>query len=279
MKSEHRHELKTNELAEWLAELPDWTKRNYRIIILVAAAIAVVGGSAVWLIYNEKVVAARTELRVTELITQLDQSKTQILQGHARNIDISYRLLDLGRNLQGISRSAKDRQVAALALIKRGEALRMELHYRLGGARQEEKETQINDAKASYVEAIEQASGNPSLASMAKLGLGLCEEELGNFEDAEQIYKDISSNSEFAGTAAAIQANLRLETMDDYREEVILAAGPQVPMPTEMDFMRPQIELDVPDLNLEEGLGEDVLEEMTDLINLPEVSPETLPSE
>ncbi len=28
MKSDHRHELKTNELAEWLSNLPQWAKKN-----------------------------------------------------------------------------------------------------------------------------------------------------------------------------------------------------------------------------------------------------------
>ena len=34
MKSDHRHELKTNELAEWLGNLPQWTKENLVTIII-----------------------------------------------------------------------------------------------------------------------------------------------------------------------------------------------------------------------------------------------------
>ncbi len=33
MKSEHRHELKTNELAEWIANFPTWAKENAKVLI------------------------------------------------------------------------------------------------------------------------------------------------------------------------------------------------------------------------------------------------------
>lgn len=279
MKSEHRHELKTNELAEWLANLPEWTKKNYKMLTLVAAVVVVAAGFLIWVVYNEKVVAVRKELRLTDLVSQLGQSRTQILKGHASGIDISYRLLELANNLQSLARGVKDRQVAALALIKRGEALCVELHYRLGGAREEERTAQIKDAQASYAAAFELSSGNPSLTAMAKLGLGICEEELGNFEEAERIYRDIESGSEFSGTAAVAQAMRRLETMGDYKGEVVFLAAPQLPVPPEMEFMQPRIELGEADMNIIEGMEGDVLEELTDLVDLPEVNLSTLPSE
>ena len=42
MKSDHRHELKTNELAEWLGNLPEWTKENLVTIIAVVVVVVVV---------------------------------------------------------------------------------------------------------------------------------------------------------------------------------------------------------------------------------------------
>ena len=42
MKSEHRHELKTNELAEWLVNFPQWTKKNAKTIIYVCVLTIVV---------------------------------------------------------------------------------------------------------------------------------------------------------------------------------------------------------------------------------------------
>ena len=48
MKSEHRHELKTNELAEWIAHLPQWTRENLRTIIYVSVVAVLVIGSSFW---------------------------------------------------------------------------------------------------------------------------------------------------------------------------------------------------------------------------------------
>ena len=105
--------------------------------------------------------------------------------------------------------------MAALALIKRAEALRTELHYRAGIVSKRDLTSQISRAKTSYTEALEKSSPNPSLTAAAKFGLGLCEEELGNFEKAGQIYRDIAANPDFEGTAAAVQAKHRLELIID----------------------------------------------------------------
>ena len=53
MKSEHRHELKTNELAEWLGNFPQWAKENLRMIIYVTVVIVAVAGVYVWNNYQK----------------------------------------------------------------------------------------------------------------------------------------------------------------------------------------------------------------------------------
>ena len=39
MKSDHRHELKTNELADWMAHFPDWARENRNNLIAVGAIV------------------------------------------------------------------------------------------------------------------------------------------------------------------------------------------------------------------------------------------------
>jgi len=66
MKSEHRHELKTNELAEWLGNLPQWTKENLTIIIVVLAV--VVAASAFYVRYRySKSAVVEEQLEFTNL--------------------------------------------------------------------------------------------------------------------------------------------------------------------------------------------------------------------
>ncbi len=228
MKAEHRHELKTNELAEWLSNLPQWTKENLTTIIIILAVI--VAASAFYVRYRYgKSLVADEQLEFTNLFNQLSASKMQVLSAQAQGRDLSFILLQPANSLGTFAQNAKSNQMAALALIKQAEALRTELHYRPGTVSNEDLTSQINQAKAAYTEAIQtrlQGTSNPSLTAAAEFGLGLCEEELGNFEKAQQIYQIIAENPDFEGTVAVTQAKHRLETMADYKQKVIFKPAP-----------------------------------------------------
>jgi len=254
MKPEHRHELKTNELAEWLMNFPQWAKENLRTIIYVSALIAVVAGLYIWRIYNRNVVSVQKQLNFTALLARLSQSKMEILRGRAQGVDASYILLRPANSLRTFAQNTKDDAVAALALIKRAEALRTELHYRQGTVDKRDLTTQINLAKNSYNEAIARlirlgprSATNPSLMAMAKFGLGLCEEELGNLEQAKQIYHDLVANPDFECTVTAVQAKLRLDTMADYQKKIVFKSPPR-PKPAKSTL--PEIQLKPVDINL-----------------------------
>lgn len=229
MKSDHRHELKTNELAEWLNNLPRWAKENSITIICISALIIGITTFYVWRIYNKRAVAQK-QIEFTNLIGQLFNSRMQILRARAQDRDLSFMLLQPADNLRVFAQNTDDDLMAAFALIKRAEALRMELHYRQGAVSEREAAAQIDQAKTSYAEALERCSRNPSLTAMAQFGLGLCEEELGSFEAAEQIYRDITTNPDLESTVAAAQAELRLKLMDGYKDNIILKPAPKKPV-------------------------------------------------
>lgn len=254
MKPEHRHQLKTNELAEWIVNLPKWAKENATTIIYISVLVVVVAGVYFWKVYEKRVVSGRQQLNLTNLISAISQSKTKILQAQSRGVDTSYTLIQSADNLQSIAQNAKEQQVAALALIERAEALRTELHYRFGDISSKDLKAQINRAKDSYIEAIEKSSNNPSLMAMAKLGLGLCEEELGNFEQARQIYSEITENADLEGTVAAVGAKQRLHTMADYQQKVVFK---QAPEQAPAELVQPEIGLEAPeDFQSKEGIFE-----------------------
>jgi len=272
MKAKHRHELKTNELAQWLENLPQWAKKNLITIIYVSALIAVVTGLYVWRSYSRNVISVQKQIRLTALLSRLSQSKNEILRARAQGIDISYILLRPANSLETFARDTKDAPIAALALIERAEALRAELHYRQGSVSKRDLTTQINLAKNSYNEALSRltrpsARGkfNPSLMAMAKFGLGLCEEELGNFDQAKQIYQDLAANPDFEATTAAAQAKLRLDTMADYQKKVVFKP-PQKPTPARS--IQPQIELRPVDINVAPLMSKIQLKPVD--INLPQ---------
>jgi hypothetical protein len=245
MKSKHRHDLKTNELAEWLGNLPQWARENHRIIIYVSVVAVLVIGSASWYWYKKNVQSVREQLKFTSLLSQLQQSKIQVLMNQAKGADTSIMLMQVADNLESAAGSIKDDQMAALALIKHAEALRTALHYRQGSVSRVELDTTMGRAKAGYSEALVKALPNSSLMATAKFGLGLCEEELGNFEKAEQIYRELTTNPDFECTTAIVQAKQRLETMADYQQKIVFKPAPKPP-----EFIQPPFELGPVDANL-----------------------------
>lgn len=243
MKSGHRHELKTNELAEWILNFPAWAKQNARMVIYYALAIILVLGAYIYYSYNKEVLVPQKHAEFTDLLNKLSTSKMQLLQ--AQGEDYSATLLQLADEFQSAAQNAGDDKQAALALIKRGQVLRMKLHYQLKPSTGEEIATGINLAKTSYSEALTKAGNDSTLTAAAKLGLGLCEEELGNFDQAAQIYRDITTNALFKSTVESSLAAKRLDVLDDYKQNVTFKEPTQSP-----NDIKSQIQLAPIDFNL-----------------------------
>jgi tetratricopeptide (TPR) repeat protein len=270
MKAEHRHELKTNELVEWLTNLPQWARENRITLIIASVVIAVAAGLYIWKVYTKNIAAVQKQLQFTNLVSQVSMSKMQILGAQADGRDLSFILLQPAENLKNLAQNANTNEMAAFALIKRAEAIRAELHYRLGTGSNQDLIRQIEQAKNSYAQAIEKASSNPSLMAAAQFGLGLCEEELGDFEKAAQIYREVAENPNLQGTVANTAAKHRLETMADYKQKLTFKPAPKprpvtpigplihkLPIDTNLspDINRP-VETNLPhDINLPAGSG------------------------
>lgn len=226
MKAEHRHELKTNALAEWLGNFPEWARGNFISVIIVIATIAAAGGFYFWRGY-QKNARLDEQYRFTSMVNQISNRKMQILGGQSEAMGGSSILFEPARNLKAFALSTENDNLAALALIKQAEALRIELHYRRETVSKQDLTAQIDLAKQSYIDAAQKASDNQPLLAAARFGLGLCEEELGNFDAARQIYSEIADNAAFEGTVSVTQAKSRLETMDDYKGKVVFSPKPK----------------------------------------------------
>ncbi len=239
MKHGHRHELKTNDLAEWLANLPQWFRQNRNTIIYVAVVVIVVAGYYFWHNYQTNVVAVRKQTYFTQVLNQLPERKARVLYAYAQGLDYSFELLELAKELSALAQNTKNVKMAAIALIEQGQILRTELHYRRKSPDADELQSQITQAQNAYKKALnilaskgeDQAQKlNPALVAEAKFGLGLCEEELGNFDEAKKIYTGITETAELKNTTAAAQAKLRLDTMDGYEEKIAFKPAPR-PLP------------------------------------------------
>ncbi len=242
MKSEHRHELKTNELAQWIGNLPQWTRKNLKNIITISAVAIVVLGYYFWHNYQKNVVTVRENANITTRINQLPVSLMQVIQAQMQGADYSFALLEAASVLNTSAQTTSNDQLAALALIKQAQALRTELHYRQITPTKQQLTEQTNRAKDSYTLALKKASKSPSIKALAKLGIGLCEEELGNFDAAEKTYSEIANDDSLKGTAPAEAAGIRLATISDYKTAVAFKKS-EKRMP---EAVRPQISIDAP---------------------------------
>jgi tetratricopeptide (TPR) repeat protein len=236
--TEHRHELKTNELADWIIHLPDFLRRNWaQIIGLTLIVIALLVIPIFRRTRNRATLTQQTE--TTQLIQKIAQEKVTAIRSQSTGIlGAQSQLLVVANSLEAVANKARNPYAAALALIKRGEALRADLHYQSGRVERPTVVAQINQAKKAYESAIEKAQGNSTLIAMARMGLGLCAEEVGNFDRAKEIYEQIAAGADFVGTVFPAQAQLRLDFMDDSRTKFVFVEAPQ-PDLSELGFQIP----------------------------------------
>jgi len=232
MKSDHRHELKSNELAAWLANFPEWARQNQKNIMAVAAVLVVAIIVYFWSFYRREVVATRNQERLTLLVSQVPQRINEAMRAASQNGDQSMALGSLAEDLKEFAGDISNDNMAALALIKRGEAIRAEQHLRTTEADRNAFTAQIAKAQESYQQAMERKPSNQALAATAQFGLGLCEEELGNFDKAAEIYRATSQKPEYAGTVAQAAAEYRLKILGDFKAPVAFKPAPPEPKVT-----------------------------------------------
>ena len=226
MDAEHRHELKTNELADWIGHLPEFCKKNgstiIGVVLIIAAIISYFG-------FKTKKDKANVEqqIQTSGQIQKVIQNKEEVVRGVISGTPVVLMgFEDSAKTLLKAADEATEPQFAAMALIKRGEAIRAELHYTAGDVENDIIISQVALAKESYEKALEKADGNRTLAAMATYGLGLCEEELGDFAKASEIFTGITNNEGFKGTTFPTQAQYRLDIMADHEKQFTFIEAP-----------------------------------------------------
>ncbi len=224
MDAEHRHELKTNELADWIGHFPDFCRKNAKTIIGVALIIAAVG----IYFYSRRVrtkAQFEQEAQAVSLIERLNYSKLMTIRSQTEKTPLGDSIQLMADSLKMAAAEAKSPHVAALLLIKQGDGLRADLHYRAEEVDPDVVENTITQARTAYDKALIQAQGNNTLIAMANFGLGMCAEEIGDYTKAEIIYNAIIDDTSFAGTVLPRQAQARLDNMQDNRMQFVFVAA------------------------------------------------------
>jgi hypothetical protein len=245
MKAEHRHELKTNELVQWLNNFPQWVKTNAKTII--AAVVILVAAISVFLFnyYKEKQVYNTADY-FTSLISQLNNSQTQIIHAASQGQDVAFQLLGIADELQTAAQTFQNPEMISIAYTKSGDAIRSELHYRQITPAKNVAVEQIEKALTAYNNALEKGSDKPAYLAAAKFGIAISNEELQKFEDAKKLYNEILQNPDFKPTVAYKDAAKRLKIMDQYASGVTFKSAP-MPAQTVEPQLQPQIQIQAPE--------------------------------
>jgi hypothetical protein len=235
MDAKHRHELKTNELADWIGHLPGFLSENIRTIIGIVLIIA----ASVVFVYARRTRSSTNfaeKAQATAQIINLDMGKMSAIASLQAEKESPDTILISASQLEIAADNSKTPQVKALLLIKRGEALRSDLHYRAEEVDADIVQDRIKKARESYEKALTLAEGNSTITAMANLGLGLCAEETGDYTRARQIYESIVADEKCAGTVFPAQAQNRLDTMADNMMEFVFVKAPPKPEPPKVDL-------------------------------------------
>lgn len=239
MDSKERHEMRTNELADWLGHVPDFLNK-YRNQLIGAALIIV--GLISWPILNRWRQGSDFAIKsqISGMLDTLETNRALAIrqqQPDAPQEISAGSFMVSANNLADEAKKAPSDNLAALALIKRAQALRMDLIYRKDIPAEDVIAAQNKQAQEAYQQAYDKAQ-MPALKAMAQFGLGLCTEESGMLDQAKSIYQKIVDEPTFAGTSLPRAAQDRIDKMADNNKKYVFVETPKVE-PAPVDVPQP----------------------------------------
>jgi len=224
MDSEHRHELKENDLARAIAGIGDWWKnhgRNTMIILLVALLII-----AGWRIVNFRSHQTH-EQTWAELLTT---SNPDVFRSRAA--------------------SYSDPAAAALANLwgAAGYNARASLPGRTSDRTGADRAADLDHAETMLARVID----NPATPKIVRLNAMMfkaaVKENRGEYEEADKIYNHVKQSSEAPGYEAwGHRAQQRLELLANYLSPVVFGPEPATP--------KPDLDLSTVDPSVADGAG------------------------
>ncbi len=234
MKSERRHELETNQLADMLARIPALWHQHGRWILLGAVFVALV----IALIFN-RVHSKKLEAQLAT--EQLAAAREGI--GRLQNFEplspavpaadralLFNNLVDgIRQNLDGTAGYFDEPAMLAEALVARGDLNWIIANYpELADGENapavptdEQRATALEEARTAYERILGNYPNITMAALSARMGLAAIAENRGDWDAARQQYEAVASDEAFPESFRQ-EARQRLETLDKVRKPVLL---------------------------------------------------------
>lgn len=189
MKTERRHELQKNELADWIGHQFDRVRPHGKTIL--AASIL---GAAV-------IIAAMVILQDREVSQDTAWTDFHMYAG--------------SRDSSALAELAKQHSGTQVGLWAREAQARLDLERGIASlyTNRDDAMMALNDARKGFADVVAGATSKPELLQLALFGLGEAQEAAGNLDAAREYYQQVSEK--FPDTVIGKQAASRLKTLKD----------------------------------------------------------------
>ncbi len=208
MKSQRRHDLQTNTLADNLAETLEYLKTQYLLIVVgIVAVLLIIGG--IW--YWQYAAAARRAQGWQDMLA---------LVGTTSREDPQY--ID---KLEEVAASARDPNLRAMAYAQVGNELLGQAVF--GGEPAEQVQKLQDRAKAAFNASLSTSAKSPEAGAISRLGLAAIAADNGDATAAREYYEAVRSNPNLTGMPYPAQASAGLAALDAAAKLPPLAASSQ----------------------------------------------------
>lgn len=196
MKAERRHELKHNELADWIGERFEAVKPHATGLLLGVGLLVVIVLGSLWYFGGESAASARAWSKYFYAFNEREPQKV----------------------LQNLTTEQSGSKAAWWALETVGDMNLGEGTALLFSNREEAKK-RLEAAEQAYLKV--ESSGDPMLKTRARLGLGKVYESLCQPEKAREYYEKVAASEKDSAIGKAAAADAK--RMKDAREVAFLA--------------------------------------------------------
>lgn len=189
MKNQRRHELQTNALADRLGGVTLWIEENYKPVLGVVVALAVIVGVYVYLTNSSSAkVQTSWNAYFAAVSEQNPDAMRKVAEDYPSQLAGTWARLWLGDQLlqQGVDQLFQDRAQA---------------------------NDELRKAIAEY-EAVLAHRVEPMVAQRANLGLARSYESLDQLDEARKVYRDLVDVNKWPDALFAEQAQARLDDLD-----------------------------------------------------------------
>jgi len=204
MKSERRHELHQNDLAQGLGKVADWVKKHINQLTAVILGVAIIFVAWVW-------ISRHLSSRQDEVY---ENYRAALMQNASTSDQISL--------LEKVADQDRNKFLAAAANLNLADLYAVQVTIGTGKLDSDQNKDSLTKATAYYKTVVDKYGDQKPMVAMAYVGLGTLAEDAGQWDEAKAMYEKAQSTAP-EGYPVLYRAKQALARLDQVKVPVILA--------------------------------------------------------